>query len=618
MVNRNLLRQYDPSEQDLQFEMSAARLDSITGETPELEEYYQRERQPFEVNKIVRGRVANIVGDDVVVDIGYKSEGVIAIQEWYDEGEDRVKAPQVGDEIDVLLDAVEDESGAIVLSYRKAKRQKEWEEIISKHKEGDVVAGAVTRKIKGGLLVNIGVNVFLPASQVDIRRPPDIADYIGRTIECKILKIDEARRNIVVSRRRLLEDQRDTLKKQLLAEIEVGQVRKGVVKNIAEFGAFVDLGGIDGLLHITDMSWGRVNNPHEMVHIDQQLEVWILQVDKDREKIALSLKHKTASPWQNVADKYPVASRHKGEVVNVMTYGAFVKLEPGIEGLVHISEMSWTRRINHPNELVNIGEVIEVQVLNINKEKQEISLGMKQVQPNPWDKVAERYPTNTIVTGTVRNLTNYGAFIEIEEGIDGLLHVSDMSWVKKVAHPSEVVQKGDKVTCIVLNVDQERKRIALGLKQMNNDPWEGDIPGRYKPNEVKKGKVTKLTNFGVFVELETGLEGLLHISELAEHKVETPEDVVKVGDEIEVKILRVDVAERKIGLSRKRLGMPDEEPEEGATPPVEGATEGAEPAKAAKTPARGELRGGTGSSGSQLINMPEPGPAPSPAPESES
>ena len=605
MVNRNLLRQYDPSEQDLQFEMSAARLDSITGETPELEEYYQRERQPFEVNKIVRGRVANIVGDDVVVDIGYKSEGVIAIQEWYDEGEDRVKAPEVGDEIDVLLDAVEDESGAIVLSYRKAKRQKEWEEIISKHKEGDVVAGAVTRKIKGGLLVNIGVNVFLPASQVDIRRPPDIADYIGRTIECKILKIDEARRNIVVSRRRLLEDQRDTLKKQLLAEIEVGQVRKGVVKNIAEFGAFVDLGGIDGLLHITDMSWGRVNNPHEMVHIDQQLEVYILQVDKDREKIALSLKHKSASPWQNVADKYPVASRHKGEVVNVMTYGAFVKLEPGIEGLVHISEMSWTRRINHPNELVNIGEVIEVQVLNINKEKQEISLGMKQVQPNPWDKVAERYPTNTIVTGTVRNLTNYGAFIEIEEGIDGLLHVSDMSWVKKVAHPSEVVQKGDKVTCIVLNVDQERKRIALGLKQMNNDPWEGDIPGRYKPNEVKKGKVTKLTNFGVFVELEQGLEGLLHISELADHKVETPEDVVKVGDEIEVKILRVDVAERKIGLSRKRIGMPDEEPEEGTTPPADGATEGAEPAKAAKTSARGELRGGTGSSGSQLINMPE-------------
>src|SRR5262245_59675364 len=375
------------------------------------------------------------------------------------------------------------------------------------------------------------------------------------------------------------------MKKKLLSEIEPGQTRKGVVKNIAEFGAFVDLGGIDGLLHITDMDWGRVQNPHEKVHIDQQLEVYILSVDKDREKIALSLKHKTPSPWTNVADKYPVGSRHKGEVVNVMTYGAFVKLEPGLEGLVHISEMSWTRRITHPSELVAIGDVIEVQVLNISKEKQEISLGMKQVMPNPWDKVAERYPSNTVVSGVVRNLTNYGAFIEIEEGIDGLLHVSDMSWVKKVAHPSEVVAKGDKVTCVVLNVDQERKRIALGLKQMNNDPWEGDIPGRYRPGEVKKGKVTKLTNFGVFVELEAGLEGLLHISELADHKVGSPEDVVKVGDEIEVKVLRVDVGERKIGLSRKRRDEPVEEVDEST------------PAAGRPAAPRGELRGGTGSGG---------------------
>ena len=332
----------------------------------------------------------------------------------------------------------------------------------------------------------------------------------------------------------------------------------GVVKNIAQFGAFVDLGGIDGLLHVTDMAWSRVANPSEVVHIDQQLEVYIIKVDKEKEKIALGLKQKSASPWATVADKYPVGSRHTGEVVNVMSYGAFVKLEPGVEGLVHISEMSWTQRINHPNELVQTGDQIEVQVLNVNKEKQEISLGMKQVQPNPWDKVAERYPPNTVITGVVRNLTNYGAFIEIEDGIDGLLHVSDMSWVRKVAHPSEVVQKGDKVTCIVLNVDQERKRIALGLKQMNNDPWEGDIPGRYKPGDVKKGKVTKLTNFGVFVELESGLEGLLHISELADQKVESPEDVVKVGDEIEVKVLRVDVAERKVGLSRKQVGQPGE------------------------------------------------------------
>jgi small subunit ribosomal protein S1 len=597
MVNRNLLREYDLPEMELQQELEAAfHREDVESD---INDWLPEEEQQFETNKIVTGRVINVVGEDVLVDVGYKSEGVIDLKEWYDEGLDKIVPPKPGEEIQVLLDAVEDESGAIVLSYRKAKRQKEWEDVIAKHKEGDVVSGVVNRKIKGGLLVNIGVNVFLPASQVDIRRPPDIADYIGRTIECKILKIDEARRNIVVSRRKLLEDQREDMKKKLLSEIQEGQIRKGVVKNIAEFGAFVDLGGIDGLLHITDMSWGRVSNPHEVVHIDQQLEVFIIKVEREKEKIALGLKQKSASPWANVEAKYPITSRHTGEVVNVMSYGAFVKLEPGIEGLVHISEMSWTKRINHPSEIVSIGDQIEVQVLNINKDKQEISLGMKQVQPNPWDKVAERYPPGTVITGIVRNLTNYGAFIEIEEGIDGLLHVSDMSWVRKVAHPSEVVNKGDKVTCQVLNVDQERKRIALGLKQMASDPWEGDIPGRYHPGEVKKGKVTKLTNFGVFVELEAGLEGLLHISELADHKIESPEEVVKVGDEIEVKVLRVDAADRKIGLSRKQLHMTPEE--------IEEANQEAAAAAAAQAgrPPR-ELRGGTGAAGGQLITMPEP------------
>ncbi len=403
MVNRNLLRQFDLSDNEL----NAAFTDP---------DWLPPEEQLFEVNKIVTGRILQVTGDEVWIDVGYKSEGVIALNEWYDEGLDKVVPPQPGEEIQVLLDAVEDESGAIVLSYRKAKRQKEWEDVIAKHQEGDVVSGAVTRKIKGGLLVNIGVNVFLPASQVDIRRPPDIGEYIGKNIECKILKIDEARRNIVVSRRRLIEDQREEMKKKLLDEIAEGQLRNGIVKNIAEFGAFVDLGGIDGLLHITDMSWGRIGNPHEMVKIDQSLEVYILHVDKDKEKIALSLKHKSASPWQDVEGRYPVSSRHTGEVVNVMSYGAFVKLEPGIEGLVHISEMSWTKRINHPSEIVAIGDQIEVQVLNINKDKQEISLGIKQVQPNPWDKVAERYPQGMQIEGIVRNLTNYGAFIEIEDG----------------------------------------------------------------------------------------------------------------------------------------------------------------------------------------------------------
>ncbi|HWY88611.1 MAG TPA: 30S ribosomal protein S1 [Gemmataceae bacterium] len=581
MVNRNLLRQYDLSEDEL----NAAFVE--TNWLPEQE-------QEYEVNKIVTGKVLHILGDEVWIDVGYKSEGIIPLEEWKDEGQDQVVPPKPGEVIQVLLEAVEDESGVIVLSYRKAKRQKEWEDVIAKHKEGDVVAGAVTRKIKGGLLVNIGVNVFLPASQVDIRRPPDIADYIGKTIECKILKIDEARRNIVVSRRKLIEDHRITMKNKLLGEIEAGQIRTGVVKNIAEFGAFVDLGGIDGLLHITDMSWGRVSNPHEVVRIDQQLEVYIISVDKGKEKIALGLKQKSPSPWANVEARYAIGSRHTGEVVNVMSYGAFVKLEAGIEGLVHISEMSWTKRINHPSELVSIGDQIDVQILNINKDKQEISLGIKQVQANPWDQVAERYPPGTQIEGVVRNLTNYGAFIEIEEGIDGLLHVSDMSWVRKVGHPSDVLNKGDKVKCVILNVDQERKRVALGLKQMANDPWEGDIPSRYHPGAFMKGKVTKLTNFGVFVELEPGLEGLLHISELADDTVESPEDVVKVGDEIEVKILRVDPADRKIGLSRKRQGGEDEPEEPG------------EPTPPANTPPRPRpLRGGTGGTTGKLINMPD-------------
>lgn len=592
MVNRSLLRQFDLTDEEARHELEAIVPD----------DWLPAEAQQFEVSKVVKGHVINVFGGDVLVDVGYKSEGVIPLQEWYDERAGRVVPPRVGEEIKALLDAVEDESGAVVLSYRKARWQEAWEAVIARHKEGGTVEGDVARKIKGGLLVNIGVNAFLPASQVDTRRPQDIGEYLGKVIECKITVIDHARRNIVVSRRQLLEERREVQKKKLLAEIEVGQVRKGVVKNIAAFGAFVDLGGLDGLLHVTDLSWARVSRPEDVVHVDQELDVYVVKVDREKEKVALGLKQLTPSPWAGVGDKYPVGSRHTGEVVNVMSYGAFVKLEPGVEGLVHVSEMSWTKRINHPSELVATGDRIEVQVLNVNKEKQEISLGMKQAQPNPWDEVAGRYRPGTVITGVVRNLTNYGAFVEIEEGIDGLLHVSDMSWVRKVAHPSEVVSKGDKVTCVVLNVDQERKRIALGLKQMNNDPWEGDIPGRYHPGDVKKGKVTKLTNFGVFIELEPGLEGLLHISELADHKVESPEEVVKVGDEVEVKVLRVDAADRKIGLSHKRLGWSKEEGEE----PEEAA---AGPEGRGKRERDRELRGGTGSGGGQLFSLPEGGPS---------
>ena len=447
MVNRNLIRTLDLSEEEWQQELTEA----LESAPPEELEWGTQE---VAVNQIVQGRVLRTEGDVVLVDVGYKSEGIIFRSEW-EEGEE---LPKPGQMIKVLIEDVEDihglvddSRGMITLSKRKAEKIEAWMSVMDSVHEGDVVTGVATRKIKGGLLVDIGVPVFLPASQVDIRRPADIGDYIGRTIQSLVLKIDEARRNIVVSRRALIEAERAEKKAQLLAELEVGQRRKGVVKNIADFGAFVDLGGIDGLLHITDMSWGRINHPSEMVAIDQEIEVQILHIDYEKEKIALGLKQKSPSPWENVPAKYPVGKQIKGTVVNVMSYGAFVKLEEGIEGLVHISEMSWTRRISHPSELVQVDDEIEVVVLKIDKEKHEISLGMKQTQENPWDRVADRYPPGAVVKGTVRNLTNYGAFIEIEEGIDGLLHVSDMSWTRKISHPNEMVEKGQVLECRVLS-----------------------------------------------------------------------------------------------------------------------------------------------------------------------
>jgi small subunit ribosomal protein S1 len=599
MVNRNLIRGLDSNEQEWEQEWAEA----LEGADPTRIEWGG---EGVALNEIVEGRILRIEGDHVLVDVGYKSEGMIPLNEWGEEDE----PPQPGQIVKVLIEDIEDiqagidEASMVALSKRKAEKIEAWKKVMESVHEGDVVTGMATRKIKGGLLVDIGVNVFLPASQVDIRRPPDIGDYIGRTIQCMVLKIDEARRNIVVSRRALIESERAEKREKLLREIEVGQVRKGVVKNIAEFGAFVDLGGIDGLLHITDMAWHRVGHPSEVVAIDQEIEVKILHVDREKEKIALGRKQLSASPWDDVGEKYPVGTRVKGTVVNVMSYGAFVKIEEGIEGLVHISEMSWTKRISHPNELVHIDDEIEVVVLGINKEKQEISLGMKQTLENPWDLVAERYPPGTHVAGVVRNLTNYGAFIEIEEGIDGLLHVSDMSWVRKISHPSELVEKGQRIECSVISVDQQRRRIALGLKQLHEDPWATDIPSKYQPGQVVKGQVTKLTNFGVFVGLENGLEGLLHISELADHKVENPEDVVKVGDEIEVKILRVDADERKIGLSRKRVDWGDQDLGDDAGGAA--AASGGTPAPHTTAMPATELRGGTGSDKGPLFKPVEP------------
>ncbi|MFN9444880.1 MAG: 30S ribosomal protein S1 [Pirellulaceae bacterium] len=584
MVNRNLIRQLEDEELN---KLVDTWFPEEQGEEMLLSSIEDADRQ-FDVNQIVEGKIVEINDEFVVVDVGFKSEGSVHRNEW---GEDE-PPPEVGQTVKVLIEEVEDQHGPaddsygmISLSKRKAEKIIQWEDMMRSVQEGQVVKGTVTRKIKGGLLVDIGVNVFLPASQVDIRRPNDIGDFIGRVVECAVLKIDESRRNIVVSRRSLIEKQRESDRERLMGELEVAQIRKGVVKNIADFGAFVDLGGIDGLLHITDMSWERLGHPSEMVSIDQEIEVKVLSIDREKQKIALGLKQKQKNPWENIADKYPVGAVVRGEVVNVMSYGAFVKLEPGIEGLVHISEMSWTRRVNHPSELVQIGDQIDVKILAVDPQGQQLSLGIKQTQANPWDTVVDKYPEGSLVSGKVRKLTIYGAFVELEEGIDGLLHVSDMSWTRKVSHPSEVLEKGQEVKCRVLSVDQNRRRIALGLKQLDDDPWNTTIPAKYQPGQIVHGKVTKITNFGVFVGLEDGLEGLLHISELAEQKVENPEDVVKVGEDIEVKVLRVDTDERKIGLSRKRVDWAEER-------------EAAEAAKEqAQQKPQQELKGGLGSDG---------------------
>ncbi len=496
---------------------------------------------------LLKGTVVSISGDYVIVDVGLKSEGQISKEEFEDSG-----GVSVGDTVEVVLEELEDAEGNIVLSKRKADRIRGWETLVATKKENDVVEGKCLRKIKGGLLVDIGVPVFLPASQVDIRRPGDVGDFVGRTMRALVLKIDLERRNIVISRRRLIEVEREEARKTLLTRIKEGDIVKGHVTNIADFGAFIDLGGIAGLLHVTDMSWGRVNHPSEVVKIGQEVEVKVLNIDREREKIALGLKQREPSPWEEIEKKYPVGARVRGSVVSLMSYGAFVRLEDGIEGLVHVSEMSWTRRINHPSELVQVNQETDVVVLDFNKDKLEISLGMKQCEVNPWDLVAEHYPLGTVITGKVRNLANYGAFIEIESGIDGLLHISDMSWTKKIAHPNELFKKGDEVKCVVIEVDQEKQRVGLGIKQLTEDPWVEAIPGAYRPGMIVKGKITKITNFGVFVELEDGLEGLLHISELSDQKVENPLDVVKPGQEVDVKILRVDTDDRKIGLSLKR------------------------------------------------------------------
>ena len=544
MVDRNLINKLGLSNEQIEQEVN----ELFTSEhTQLLEEELAKNVESLTPGSIVTGRIVTQLGNDVIVELGLKSEGMVEASE-FDDPEEIV----AGKEIEVLLEEMDAESG-ILLSKRKADRIRGWERVIEKNAEGDVVKGIVSRRIKGGLLVDIGVPVFLPASQVDIRKPGDISRFIGQEIECKILKIDTENHNIVVSRRKIIEEERYASKEKILAEIEAGQIRKGIVKNIADFGVFVDLGGLDGLLHISDLSWGRISHPSELVELDQEIECMVIGVDKDNEKISLGLKQKNESPWKSVEERYPIGNKVTGKIVNIMNYGAFVRLEEGIEGLIHISEMSWTKRIGHPGDILTLGEDIEVQVLDINKDKQEISLGLKQLETNPWSVASQKYPVGTIVTTTVTSLTNYGAFVEIEPGIDGLIHISDMSWTKKFNHPGEALQKGQEIKAVVLEVDEEKHRVSLGIKQLTEDPWAHAIPSTYMAGQVVKGAVTKLTNFGVFIQLEEGLEGLLHISELSDEKVDSPQDVVKIGDELEVKILRVDTDSRKIGLSLRRV-----------------------------------------------------------------
>lgn len=522
-----------------------------------LETAYDETLKHFEIDTIIKGKVVSVLDDEVVVDVGYKSEGIVPISEFR---HDREIEP--GSEIEVYLEAIEDDSGLVVLSKLKADGIRTWERIISTHKEGDVVKGRVIRKIKGGLLVDIGVPVFLPASQVTNEPYRDIDSFLGKEVEAKIIKIDEPRMNIIISRRKLVEERRIKLKEAVFASVKEGDIVKGTVKAITDFGAFVDLGGVDGLLHVSDMTWGRISHPSEMVAIGDSLSVRVLKIDKEQERISVGLKQTSENPWTNADKKFPVGAKFKGRVVNILPYGCFVELQPGVEGLVHVSEMSWTRRVNHPSELVTIGDIVEVIVLKVDMNKQEISLGMKQVETDPWTQIAQMYPKNTIVEGTVRHLTKYGAFVEIQEGIDGLLHVNDMSWTKKITHPSQMLKKGDKIKAIVLSVDQEKKKVALGMKQLYEDPWESIIPEKFSPGTEVTGIVSKILSYGILVKIDDDLEGLVHISEIPMGKGEQISKLFKPGDEVKVRVLRVEPDQRKIGLSMREIPPDATEPEQ--------------------------------------------------------
>lgn len=508
---------------------------------------------PFAQGSIVKGTVIEVRSKEVLVDIGYKSEGVIPGNEF-----DDIKTVKVGDQVDVLIEKLEDKEGMVVLSKEKAEFKQNWERILTICNEGGTIAGRVKAIVKGGLLVNIGVEAFLPASQIDVMTPKNLAQYVGNTYDFKVVKINQERQNIVLSRRELIEQERLERRQKLLTEMVPGDIRKGTVKNITDFGAFIDLNGIDGLLHITDMSWGRIGHPSELLKVGQDIDVVVLDINKEKERVSLGLKQKLANPWDNIEQKYPVGARVKGKVVNLVPYGAFVELEPGVEGLVHVTELSWTKRIAKPSDVLKPDQEIEAQVLGINREEQKISLGLRQLESNPWDQAQEKYPPGTKVKGKIRNLTSYGAFIELEEGLDGMIHVSDISWTRKINHPSEVLKKGDEVEAVVLEVDKTNQRIAVGLKQLEIDPWE-KIDQLYKVGDLVTGQVTKLASFGAFVGLQHEIDGLVHISQISEDRVDKIKNVLKVGQEVTARVIKIDKSDRRIGLSIKAANYSPEQ-----------------------------------------------------------
>lgn len=518
-----------------------------------MEEVLGKQQMSFAPGQIVKGVVVEVRSKEVMVDIGYKSEGVINANEF-----DNVQEISAGDPVEVFIERLEDRNGMVVLSKEKAEFKQNWEKILTICNEGGTVNGRVKSVVKGGLIVNIGVEAFLPASQIDVIPPKNLNVFVGNSYQFKVVKINQERQNIVLSRRELIEQERVEKRGRLLEEMMPGDIRKGTVKNITDFGAFIDLNGIDGLLHITDMSWGRIGHPSEMLTVGQEIDVVILDINRDKERVSLGLKQKLANPWDSIDEKYPVGQKVSGKVVNLVPYGAFVELEPGVEGLVHVTELSWTKRIAKPSDVLKVDQEIEAVVLGINRDEQKISLGIRQLDANPWDEAERKYPIGSKIQGKVRNLTSYGAFVELEEGLDGMVHVSDISWTRKINHPSEVLKKGEEVEAIVLEIDKENQRIALGVKQLSEDPWE-QIDELYKVGDLVEGNITKLASFGAFVGLKHDIDGLVHISQVSEERVDKIKNVLSVGQDVSARVIKIDKSERRIGLSIKAANYSPEQ-----------------------------------------------------------